>query len=192
VSAFGRKLNDARWPSDKARAKGMRDFLVAQLGSHGTIDSHEFAQRLALRTVREVLPHWLRHDKINGDLIAACENASTIEEGRVAATVVARAAYAANVIAATDSAYSAAYNSAYDAAASTTIYAVPNAYCNDNIYCNNYVTAAADAANAAAGIYIYDDVRAVTLPLSARIASEILRDLGSPGAQFLSQRGGIE
>ena len=51
VSAFGRRLNDAHWADGKVRAAGMRDFLLAQIGSKGVVDGREFARRLALQTL---------------------------------------------------------------------------------------------------------------------------------------------
>ena len=143
VSAFGRRLNDARWESERVRADGMRDFLIAQIGSKDVVDGREFADRLIVQTVRRVLPIWLRHGKIDEALVVACESATDLESAR-AASVAAR-----------------------DAAWKTSAYAA---------------AAAAYAAAAAAA----DAIRKATLPLSASIAVEILRDLKSPGCELLA------
>jgi len=200
VSAFGRRLNDARWSSTAARAKGMRDFVVAQVGSKGAIDSREFVQRLALRTIREVLPLWLRHAKIDVALIAACESAETLVGARDA-VVVADAAVAAAASrrfprAESRAAYAAskASLSYVDgvAAADVSVFAVASGVCDAQAAVARARETVATAVVAASNAANADDVLAVALPLSARIATEILRDLGSPGAQFLPQRGGGE
>ena len=172
VSAFGRRLNDSRWSSNAARAKGMRAFMIAQLGTKGTIEPRQFAQQLVLRTIREVLPLWLRQVWIDKDLIAACEDATTVEEGRQAA---ARASYTIGASAAV----------AANAAARGAAFAAALAVAKSGSFASAANGAASVAANAAADDYTYDDVRAGALDLSARIAVEILRDLGSPGARFL-------
>lgn len=43
-------LNDRDWPSAQARAKGLRQLAVAQLGSKGKVDSAEFATAVITRT----------------------------------------------------------------------------------------------------------------------------------------------
>src|SRR5262249_22794737 len=42
------RLNDSRWTSDQARAKGLRRLAVAQLGSAGVLDEREFSRRVVL------------------------------------------------------------------------------------------------------------------------------------------------
>src|SRR5438477_2282575 len=42
VRAFKIRLNDSRWSSNGARAKGLRALAVAQLGSKGVVDGREF------------------------------------------------------------------------------------------------------------------------------------------------------
>src|ERR1700757_5200922 len=43
VRSFKITLNDSNWSSPQARAKGLRDLGLAQLGSKGVIYSQEFA-----------------------------------------------------------------------------------------------------------------------------------------------------
>lgn len=187
VSAFGRRLNDARWAGEAARAAGMRDFAIAQLGSAGVVDEREFATRLAIRTVREVLPVWLRVAKIDEGVVAACERADTLGDARDAA-VGARRAYAdayADVYAAAD--YAAADYAAACAAGAADcaacVYAAASLTCAACVY-------AAACAYAAADAFARDhaETLAITLRLSARIAVEILREMGSPGCAFLEPR----
>ena len=45
-------LNDRKWPSNKARAKGLRRLAIAQLGTKGTLDETEFAIRCTLLVYR--------------------------------------------------------------------------------------------------------------------------------------------
>src|SRR2546428_1654802 len=59
VRAFKIRLNDARWSSDAARTKGLRELAVAQLGSD-TISQRQFAKLLVIEVVRTFLPPLLR------------------------------------------------------------------------------------------------------------------------------------
>ena len=52
-------LNDAEWSSKKARAKGLRRLALAQLGSAGVLNELEFAKRVALMTVQQIVPRAL-------------------------------------------------------------------------------------------------------------------------------------
>ncbi len=148
VSAFGRRLNDGRWADEKVRAAGMRDFLIAQIGSKGVVDGKEFARRIALETTRRVLPLWLRSAKLDESFVVACEQAKNLKAARVAGRAAQKEAWKKRNAAAAAAYAAAAYAAAYaDAAAS----------------------AAADAA-AAADAYAYAAdarVRPKALPLAA-------------------------
>src|SRR3954463_9346323 len=50
------RLNDSRWSSDQARAKGLRRLAVAQLGSAGELDDREFARRVVDLAIRKSVP----------------------------------------------------------------------------------------------------------------------------------------
>ena len=54
-------LNDAHWSSPKARAKGLRDLGIAQLGSKDTIDDAMFRKILFEKTVRVLIPALFRN-----------------------------------------------------------------------------------------------------------------------------------
>lgn len=54
------RLNDSRWVSDTARARGLRRLAVAQLGSKDALDDREFARLVAEMTIRRLVPLTLR------------------------------------------------------------------------------------------------------------------------------------
>ena len=97
VRAFKIQLNDSRWSSDKARAKGMRRVAIAQLGSD-QIDQQKFRTEVAVQTVRQIVPIGLRaaakinpaHAEMLEACALACEVAVDLPAARVA-TIAARA-----------------------------------------------------------------------------------------------------
>ena len=99
VRAFKIALNDKRWSSKTARAKGLRGLAVAQLGSKGVIDGREFARRLAEQTIRQVVPIALRAAAQRSPRFAERLEASAIrceQEGTRDAALNAKAAAAAD------------------------------------------------------------------------------------------------
>ena len=169
VRAFKIALNDKHWSSPQARAKGLRDLGLAQLGSIDTINSAQFAKRLSEQTIRILIPTLFR-ELFSGNLKLLAHADRCEKEGTpTAAYVAADAAYVAahadaavkRVAYANVAAYSAAAtNSAADAAA----------YANDAAY---YSDAAPDDADK-------------YLILSAKIALDILKEMGSPGVTLLT------
>jgi hypothetical protein len=138
------RLNDSKWSSREARAKGLRRLALIQLGSKGNLDGREFAKRLADLACQTSVPIALRaaasihkdpaHKAALLEAANRCEatpsreaaeNAKKIARDADAAAAAAAAAYAA---AAADAA--AAYAAAY-AAASAAAYAA--AYARDKI-----------------------------------------------------------
>ena len=93
VRAYKVRINDARWSSDAARAKGLRRVAIAQLGSD-TLDQREVADRLVIATVREALPSILRRYGKEADAVA-CEGVTTREAAKFAIRGARRALYAA-------------------------------------------------------------------------------------------------
>lgn len=96
VRHFAVRLNDSRWSSAQARAKGLRDLGLAQLGSVGFVDDVAFAKRLAELHIRELLPAFLR-EVVPGtaDLEAAakrCEEEGSADAADAAARSAADAA----------------------------------------------------------------------------------------------------
>ena len=107
VRSFKITLNDSRWSSEKARAEGLRDLGLAQLGSLGVVNDAEFSKRLAEQTIRVLIPKLFRQIFAGGKNLEAaalrCEKEGTSD----AASDAARAARAAS-----DAARAACYASA--------------------------------------------------------------------------------
>src|SRR5579859_3008473 len=110
VRSYKIRLNDSRWSSPEARAKGLRDLGLAQLGSKGVVSDAEFTKRLAEKTIRVLIPKLFRevfpNDASCLEAAKRCEDegteaavASAVASGWVAsaraAAVAARAAAAA-------------------------------------------------------------------------------------------------
>src|SRR3990167_2676755 len=60
IRSYKIALNDKQWTSPEARAKGLRNLGIAQIGSNGVVDGHEFVTRLAKRTIQVLLPEMVR------------------------------------------------------------------------------------------------------------------------------------
>jgi hypothetical protein len=167
VRAFKMGLNDSHWSNEIARAKGLRDLGLAQLGSLGIIDDVEFSVRLSTETIRVLLPDLIRLVMPHLEMLAVeCEKFPT-KESALKVKDAAYTAYTANAaVNAAAYAADAAANAAYAAYAA---YAAANAV----------VYAAANAAYAAKNMDYY-------LILSANLALKILKDLKSPGCKLLT------
>jgi hypothetical protein len=183
VSAFGRRLNDARWSSPKARSAGLREFAFAQLGT-SKIDGKAFTRRLAELTIREIVPiapraAAKRNPKHSEGLTAAtmeCEKEGTIKSARSARKIAddatcayaddATCAYAAAYVA--DAAASVADAAAVNAYGAAAYVADAAAYVADAAAVNAYGAAAYAAAYAA---------RDKILSLSAGLAVRVLNEL---------------
>ena len=204
VRSYKIALNDQRWSSPQARAKGLRDIGIAQIGSKGVVDDKEFAKRLADKTARVLIPTLFREIFHKPELLAvadrcAKEGSTALSEARRLATTAYAtdaAAYADAYAAAYADAYAAAaaYATAADAAADATAYAADaTAYAADatdaaayaDAYAADAADAAADAADADATISGRADKY---LLLSASLALEVLRELKSPGCEWI---GGV-
>jgi len=158
VAAHSRRLNDANWSSPKVRADSLRAYALNQLGcSH--IDGREFAKRVTLRTIREILPIALRAAKLESEA-KACETAEDLKAAGAAARKARAAAAAADAAA---DAYAAAADA--DAAAAA---AAADAAAD---------AAAAYAADAAAYAAYARSKRDEVLQLAAKIADEVLTEL---------------
>ena len=158
VRSYKIRLNDSRWSSDAARAKGMRRVAIAQLGSD-QIDQNEFCKEVALQGVRQILPIALR---AVAKMIP--DHAATLEASAIACEAVGEFAQAQSVAAAANKA---ARNAAAYAAADEAAYA-----------------AAAAAADAAAAAYA-DAARDDVLAKAAEIGVQALIKLGSKGCEWL-------
>ena len=184
VRAYKICLNDSQWSSAAARAAGLRDLGLAQLGSRGVCHDARFSIRLTELTIRELLPSILRSlPTATPQTLAAAERCE-VEGTQSAASAANAAAYAAYAAAYADRAARAAY-----AAADAAAYAANAARCaayaatNASAYAANVAADAANAANAGgAGGGVGDRF----LLQSAALALRVLRELGSPGIELLS------
>ena len=152
VRSYKITLNDSSWSSAAARARGLRNLGIAQIGSRGVVDDQEFAKRLAEQTIRELIPTLFREvfpDR--QECLDAADRCAS--EGTTASADSADRA---------DRAASAASAAWADRAAW-----------------------AADRADRAAGAAGAADKY---LLLSASLALEVLRELNSPGCEWLEWR----
>ena len=96
VRSFKVALNDANWSSPEARAAGLRDLGLAQLGSKGVVSDESFAQAIALKTVQVLLPTLLLEIFPNDAKFAAiadrCAKATDLQSAASAAEAAASAA----------------------------------------------------------------------------------------------------
>ena len=60
VRSFKIALNDSAWSSSKARAAGLRELGLAQLGSKGVVSDSEFSQRLVKKIIQVLIPALFR------------------------------------------------------------------------------------------------------------------------------------
>jgi hypothetical protein len=166
VRAYKITLNDSCWSSPTARAAGLRDLGLAQLGSLGTVDDSAFAQILVEKTIRTLIPKLFRSAFSNNAFLLAAADRCEQEGTQEAATAASMAAGATN----------AAYI-AYTAtrAARAARYVVENA-----THAADYIAYTARAA-AFATHPLKDDY----LVLSAKLALETLQELNSPGIALL-------
>ncbi len=98
VRLFKICLNDSRWSSPQARATGLRDLGLAQLGSKGVIDDKVFTTRIAEETIRVLIPTLFREIFPNNakclDAAYRCEKEGT-NAAAAAAASAASSVYAA-------------------------------------------------------------------------------------------------
>ena len=183
VRKFDITLNDSRWSTNDARAKGMRRLSIAGLGST-EIDGGKFAELVAIGTVQRIVPIALRaaastYPEHAAKLEAAaivCETVKTRDEAIVAAKKASQVAHAADTAdtayasAAAAAAYAASYAAdavdAVDAASYAASYAADTA---DTAYASAVAYAAVGYAVAAAADTA--DTAADTVDAAADIAA---------------------
>jgi hypothetical protein len=177
VRRFKIRLNDStRWSSPMARANGLRDLGLAQLGSLGVVNDVKFAKEVAGQTIRLILPKLLRTVRLGTEaeaIAVRCEQEGTYECAKAARQ------YYADV---------AAYADVADVAAVAAVAAAAAA--DDAAYADDAADAA-DAAAAGAADAGADAAYAAAdesfLLLSAQIGLSALRKLGSPGVALLDR-----
>ncbi len=172
VRSFKITLNDANWSSDEARAAGLRDLGLAQLGSLGVVDDRDFCRAMAERTTRVLIPKLFREVLADDEkcLAAALECESNPSQASAAwAARDASAAWAARAAWDTSAAWAAW--AAWDTSAAWAAWAARAA-------------SAASAARAARAAKNPDEY----LLESAAFALEALRELKSPGCALLEAK----
>ncbi len=99
VRLFKISLNDSSWSNSKARANGLRDLGLAQLGSKGIVLDTEFATELSKKTIKVLIPKLFREIFVSSQkcLEAAmiCELEGTAASAYSAASAARSAAYSA-------------------------------------------------------------------------------------------------
>ena len=169
VRAFKINLNDKNWSSNAARASGLRDLGLAQLGSLGVVNDKEFVTILSKKVIQILIPKLYRKLYPNKfvDLVNACEILGDYDS-------IKKLAYAAAAAAANAAANADAANAAANAAGNA----------GDAAYSAAYVAvdAAVDANAAAYAAAAYADEYLI---LVANLALETLRELKSPGISLL-------
>jgi hypothetical protein len=172
VRTFKIALNDSKWSSPKARAEGLRDLGLAQLGSKGVVGNVEFATRLSKKVIQVLIPALFREVFPDNDECLAVALRCEQEGTEVAA----------------DSAHSAAYSVAYSADSARLADSVYSAYLA-------MCSAACSAADSARSAYLAaNSARFATrsahdpdkyLKLVASLALDVLKELKSPGVTLL-------
>lgn len=96
VRAFKISLNDSNWSSSLARAQGMRDLGLAQLGSKGLVDDVEFVTKLSEKLIRVLIPKLFRQifpeNEACLDAADRCEQEGTKDAAANAANAAINAA----------------------------------------------------------------------------------------------------
>ena len=200
VRSYKIALNDGPWSTPEARAKGLRDLGLAQLGSRGVVSDEEFATRMAEHTVRVLVPALFREvfpkDEVCLKAADRCEKEGGAAAAAAAATAAAAwaAAWAAEAWAAW--AWAAAAATATAAAPATAAWAAATAAAAAAAAAAEAAaaTAAAEAWTAWAAAAAAATAAATAwaaaagdkyLLLSASLALGVLRELNSPGVALL-------
>jgi len=156
VRKFVIYLNDANWSSPSARAEGMKQLAIAQLGSD-SLNQDEFREKLIFAVITKLLPAMFRdlgEEKWKKE-IKSLEGAKDLKEATEAAAAASVAAYA---------------TADADVAADvvSTVYAFSSAASDAALYAT-YATNTGDK----------------YFKMVAHLAVEVLKDMGSPGCQFI-------
>lgn len=158
-------LNDKSWSSPRARARGLRDLGIAQIGSAG-IDQHRFVTRLTEQTIRVLIPTLFRElfprDTVLLAAALRCEQEGTAKAAYDAAEAVSYYAYA--------------YAYAYDASDAALAAAARDAAIA--VKAAVFAEAAVVCRSPAATPDRY-------LRLSASICLDVLRELKCPGCDWV-------
>jgi len=160
VREFVVRLNCQEWSSDSARAEGMRDLAIAQLGSD-LLNQDEFLEKISFAAITKLLPSMFRDlgEERWEKQIKSLEEAKNLKEAK---KIASKGAYAADMVYAVEANYAAS-----DAANVADPYSA---------YYASYA-----AANAALATKTGDKY----LKMVSHLAVEVLKEMKSPGCQFL-------
>jgi hypothetical protein len=168
IRAFKISLNDKTWSSPRARAAGLRDLGIAQLGSKGIIADTDFVTRFQEKAIRIFIPAVFREffpeNKICLEAALRCETEASID-------AVEAAASAADSI----------------ADKSATRYFARVAFDASKRIAQASIVFPEEAADAFTRIaaYLAEDKYLILL---ANLALEVLRELKSPGVTLLEKQ----
>lgn len=187
---FKISLNDAKWSTNQARAKGLLRLAVLQLGTDTNFDDVKFISEIVIRLVREIiselpnLPVEVREQCRDVDSLAAAKAAVANATANATADVKA-AAYGADDAAdsyatAVATAYAAAVAYIAAADAKVTAHAAAAVYAAD---ADNVKAAAIHVAEAVAAVYAADADK--VLSKMAKIAEEVLITMNVPAVKYL-------
>jgi hypothetical protein len=154
LESFIDTLNDAKWSSNIARGKGMKNLAALSLDTNTNFNTQYFVVQLAIKTINTLLPIVLRYEGLETNAVE-CEQATTLEQAK-------QAAYNASYAARAAGSYVAGYAASYAFGASA-YYEYPASY----------------AAEYASRVIGGDGM----LLLSAKIAEDILIDMGVEGTK---------
>jgi hypothetical protein len=195
VRRFKIGLNDVNWSSPSARAKGLRELGIAQLGSLGVVNDVEFVTKLTEKTIRLLIPKLFRYVFPNNqaclDAAARCENEGTGDAASDAARYASGAAsyaarYAARYAASYASGAARYASGAARYASDAARYASDAAsYARDAASDARYAASCASDAARYAASYARDAASDEYLQFAATLALETLRELNSPGCTLL-------
>ncbi len=160
IRTFKIALNDQKWSTEKARAKGLRNIGIAQIGSKGVVDGKVFLQLLSTKLIKTLIPDLFK---------------KVFKPGS--------AAFNAGLKCSEEPTAGAAYNAAFNAAA-TADYAAAGAAYNAAAY-NAAYNAARAADYAARAARAADYVNDYYLIMVANLALECLKELKSPGCEWI-------
>lgn len=144
-------LNDAIWSSKEARAKGLRNLAILQLGTKENFDEKLFLEKLAMFTCTDFLPYFLSNENyewFTDGWKDALTNSKSFETAIDTARVVANNAGVCSCVdafhTAADAAdaayYATSLHCAYEVASSNLAYSVARAATrvSDDLYLNYF------------------------------------------------------
>lgn len=169
VRTFKIALNDCDWSSPIARAKGLRDVGIGQLGSKGVVDGQVFAKRVADRTIRELIPTLIRECCADNEeamkVARTCEHNGTVKSILPLFDILGPTHYfvARAVNSAADALVHSVHASQFESSLRYAVWAAQLAEHTNTIRNNSY------------------------LLLSASFALDTLKELKSPGCEWLDK-----